>query len=85
VRSLRGGERQYSPQQLRRALRLGAAAYGGAAQCTDAGLELLAAMLELDPAKRISASDALAHKWFSEAPPPCDPRLLPSFPSEHDI
>ena len=32
----------------------------------DMGLQLLAAMFEYDPAKRITADEALAHPWFHD-------------------
>ena len=86
ARALRAGERQYAQRPLRTALGFGAAAFGGGgsgAQCSDTGLALLGAMLTLDPARRITAAEALAHPWFSEMPHACDPRLLPEFPSAH--
>ena len=40
--------------------------------------DLLARMLTLDPAKRISASDALDHIYFwGNDPAPCDPSFIP--------
>lgn len=36
-------------------------------------------MLHLDPAKRISAADALKHPYFHTAPLPCDPSDFPNF------
>jgi serine/threonine protein kinase len=86
ARALRAGERQYAQRPLRTALGFGAAAFGGGgsgAQCSDTGLALLGAMLTLDPSRRITATEALAHPWFSEMPHACDPRLLPEFPSAH--
>lgn len=84
ARALRAGERQYAPRPLRTALGFGGSSgVGGGAQCSDTGIALLSAMLTLDPSKRITAGEALAHPWFAEAPPPCDPRLLPEFPSAH--
>lgn len=44
-------------------------------------MELLRGMLALDPAARITAAEALSHRWFTEAPLPVDPRLLPTLPS----
>jgi serine/threonine protein kinase len=40
-------------------------------------VKLLQSMLELDPAKRITAKEALKHPWFSEYPPP-QPRCMKS-------
>lgn len=34
-------------------------------------------MLELDPSKRITADEALKHKYFNEEPIMCEPRDLP--------
>lgn len=75
------------PQSLRSALGMvgGGGSFGGTTSVSDAGLELLRGMLALDPAQRISAADALGHRWFAESPPPADPRLLPSFPSSSDL
>jgi serine/threonine protein kinase len=74
------------PQSLRTALGLSGGGFGGSVTAiSDAGVELLRGMLALDPAQRISAADALAHRWFAESPPPADPRLMPSFPSTAEI
>ncbi|CDI78776.1 I WGS project CAKM00000000 data, strain SE8, contig 12, related [Eimeria acervulina] len=43
---------------------------------TDACVDLLQQLLAFDPASRISARDALAHPYFSEAPAPSCVRLL---------
>lgn len=40
-------------------------------------LDLLLKMLTLNPAKRITASKALNHVYFSQDPAPCDPGELP--------
>ena len=40
-------------------------------------------MLTLDPSARITAADALQHRWFSESPPPLDERLMPAFRTSH--
>jgi len=86
VRKLRAAERQYPPAGLRKALRLGGSAAGFAAGAfvSDAGLELLQSLLTCDPARRATAAEALAHRFWSEAPAPCDPRFLPAFPSALD-
>ena len=79
--------RPRAPASLRAALGLDAAApygAGAAAHMSEAGLDLLRGLLMLDPARRISAADALAHPWFAESPLPLDPRLLPSFPDATD-
>lgn len=48
---------------------------------SDKGYDLLSRMLALNPAKRISVQEALEHPYFSEAPRPQDPALMPTFPS----
>jgi len=40
-------------------------------------IDLLQKMLTLDPQKRISVSQALAHPYFTSAPDVTDPKLLP--------
>jgi len=51
---------------------------------SDAGLDLLTSMLCLDPNKRITAKDALAHAYFSEQPMPKAHHLMPTWPSTHE-
>ena len=48
---------------------------------TAAGAALLTSMLSLDPQKRPTAQDVLAHKYFKEDPRPKDERMFPTFPS----
>jgi len=48
------------------------------------GLDLLQKMFTYDPAKRISAKDALQHPYFEEAPHMTDPDFMPTWPSRAD-
>ncbi len=45
------------------------------------GIDLLSRLLTLDPSKRITASKAEEHPYFSEAPLPAT--IMPTFPSLH--
>lgn len=49
---------------------------------TQAGLDLLSRLLTYDPAKRITAEEALKHPYFNESPAPKDPSLFPTWPSK---
>ncbi|KAF9906737.1 hypothetical protein EC991_000330 [Linnemannia zychae] len=49
---------------------------------TENGLDLMSKMLTYDPARRITAEDALKHPYFSEAPPPKHPSMFPTWPSK---
>jgi serine/threonine protein kinase len=49
--------------------------------CTLTCLGLLKGLLAYDPAKRITASEALKHPFFSEQPFPKQPELMPTFPA----
>jgi cell division cycle 2-like protein len=49
---------------------------------TAAGVELLKALLSLDPAARPTAAEILAHPFFAEAPRPKPTAMFPSFPSK---
>mmetsp|Transcript_40830 Transcript_40830/g.66201 ORF Transcript_40830/g.66201 Transcript_40830/m.66201 type:complete len:499 (+) Transcript_40830:82-1578(+) len=51
---------------------------------TEAGFDLLNRMLTYDPKKRITASEALNHAYFTESPRPQDPAFMPTFPSTHE-
>jgi len=51
---------------------------------TEAGFDLLNKFLTYDPAKRITAAEALKHPYFSESPPPKDPALMPTWPASHE-
>lgn len=77
-----GGALRFRPREgvpsLRAALGLGG---GGASFLSDSGIDLLQCLLQLNPERRITAAQALAHPWFDELPPPQDPRLLPTLPA----
>jgi len=51
---------------------------------TDAGYDLLARLLTLDPARRITAKEALEHDWFKEHPRAKDKHLMPTFPTREE-
>jgi cell division cycle 2-like protein len=51
---------------------------------TDAGFDLLNRMLTYDPARRITAREALEHPWFNESPLPVDPDMMPTWPSRSE-
>eukprot|EP00177_Eucheuma_denticulatum_P008604 GFKZ01015661.1.p2 GENE.GFKZ01015661.1~~GFKZ01015661.1.p2 ORF type:complete len:274 (+),score=26.71 GFKZ01015661.1:368-1189(+) len=63
------------PAQLQSFFRKMAAHQGTTA--TASVVDLLTQMLKLDPSKRISASDALSHRWFQEEPYACRKDELP--------
>eukprot|EP01116_Phalansterium_solitarium_P000656 TRINITY_DN1049_c0_g1_i6.p1 TRINITY_DN1049_c0_g1~~TRINITY_DN1049_c0_g1_i6.p1 ORF type:complete len:690 (+),score=137.65 TRINITY_DN1049_c0_g1_i6:123-2192(+) len=48
-------------------------------------LELLDQLLVLDPAKRMTAKDALDSNFFWRPPLPCDPTMLPIYMSTHEF
>jgi len=47
--------------------------------------QLLQALLQMDPSKRISAKEALDHDYFWEAPFPAKPEELPRYPQSHEF
>ncbi|KAI5848032.1 kinase-like domain-containing protein [Tricharina praecox] len=49
---------------------------------TNAGVDLLAGLLKLDPKARTTAEDALGHEFFREEPRPKREEMLPTFPSK---
>ncbi|KAJ1558223.1 Cyclin-dependent kinase 11B [Cladochytrium tenue] len=49
---------------------------------TESGVNLLSRLLTYDPKKRMTASEALKHPYFTESPLPLDPQLFPTFPSK---
>ncbi|XP_031476335.1 cyclin-dependent kinase G-2-like [Nymphaea colorata] len=60
-----------------------ATSFSGKPTLSDAGFDLLNRLLTYDPEKRITADDALEHKWFTEPPQPKDPSFMPTFPSQN--
>ena len=54
------------------------------AQLSPNGLALLASLLSLDPERRPSCEQALAHPWFAEIPLPKEKDLLPTRPALND-
>lgn len=63
------------PAQLERYYKKVANTHG--APKSDAVIDLLTCMLKLDPEKRITATEALGHKWFQEEPYACRKDELP--------
>lgn len=49
-----------------------------------AGLRLLNFLFMYDPNKRATADECLQSSYFKEAPHPCDPKLMPSFPQHRN-
>lgn len=41
--------------------------------------------LTFDPAKRISAHEALAYDWFERYPPPTPPEMFPTWPAKSEL
>ncbi|KAF9605835.1 hypothetical protein IFM89_018855 [Coptis chinensis] len=57
--------------------------FTGSPVLSDAGFDLLNKLLTYDPAKRITAEDALNHEWFQEVPLPKSKDFMPTFPAQH--
>ncbi|KAL0380135.1 UNVERIFIED_CONTAM: Cyclin-dependent kinase D-1 [Sesamum angustifolium] len=51
---------------------------------SDDALDLLSKMFTYDPKARISAQQALEHRYFSSIPPPTEPALLPRPPPKKE-
>jgi len=54
------------------------------ATTTEAGFELLMKLLAYDPSNRISAAEALQHRYFTENPLPREPGMIQTHPSLHE-
>ncbi|XP_066590741.1 cyclin-dependent kinase 10 [Prorops nasuta] len=50
-----------------------------------AGLRLLNFLFMYDPKKRATAEECLQSSYFKEAPSPCDPKLMPTFPQHRNM
>merc|ERR1719397_296366 len=50
-----------------------------------AGPRLLNFLFMYDPTKRATADECLQSSYFREAPLPCDPKLMPTFPRFRDL
>lgn len=75
---------QFKPQESQLRSKFPAKAFGiGQALLTDTGFDLLSRLLEMNPAKRITAAEALKHPWFEESPRPVSSTLMPTFPARH--
>lgn len=48
-------------------------------------VDLLAGLLRLDPVKRLSASEALQHAYFTTDPLPANPEDLPNYEASHEL
>ncbi|KAK9902816.1 hypothetical protein WJX75_007237 [Coccomyxa subellipsoidea] len=46
------------------------------------GYALLSGLLQLDPSRRLTAEEALSHRWFSEQPLPKERTLMPTYPDK---
>jgi len=59
--------------------------FSGGACLSDCGMDLLSQLLNMDPAKRISAKLALQHGWLKkELPCPTPLDMMPTFKSRHE-
>lgn len=52
---------------------------------SQAGLRLLNFLFMYDPKKRATAGESLMSTYFKEAPLPCDPNFMPSFPQHRNL
>lgn len=52
---------------------------------TDTGIDLMNKFLTFNPAKRISAEEALDHAFFREQPVAIDPSMFPTWPAKSEL
>uniref|UniRef100_A0A1B6CMG3 Cyclin-dependent kinase 10 n=1 Tax=Clastoptera arizonana TaxID=38151 RepID=A0A1B6CMG3_9HEMI len=52
---------------------------------TPAGLRLLNFLFMYDPKKRATAEECLQSSYFKEAPLPCDPKMMPTYPQHRNM
>lgn len=75
---------QWKPQESQLRKKFPMMVFGGSQPIlNDTGFSLLSRLLDMNPATRITAADALQHPWFAEAPRAVNPALMPSFPQRH--
>ncbi|KAL7668898.1 hypothetical protein ACOME3_009580 [Neoechinorhynchus agilis] len=52
---------------------------------SDAGFSLINRLLTYDPIRRMDATKALSHEFFTESPLPLDPSVFPSWPARSEL
>ncbi|KAJ1521244.1 hypothetical protein ONE63_002929 [Megalurothrips usitatus] len=52
---------------------------------SSSGLRLLNFLLMYDPKKRATAEECLESSYFKEAPLPCEPKMMPTFPQHRNL
>ncbi|CAD6192481.1 unnamed protein product [Caenorhabditis auriculariae] len=55
-----------------------------AAVLNESGFQLMGRLLTYDPQQRITAAEAIQHKWFTEDPQPTPPEMFPTFPAKSE-
>jgi cell division cycle 2-like protein len=73
----------FKPEEPRLRERFRGGFIGSIPLLSEAGVDLLSRLLEMNPGRRISAEAALQHKWFAEAPRPVSQVLMPAFTPRH--
>ncbi|CAG0921033.1 unnamed protein product [Notodromas monacha] len=54
-------------------------------QLTLSALDLMNSFFIYDPKRRVTAENALKHRWFDEEPLPKDPALFPTWPAKSEL
>jgi cell division cycle 2-like len=73
----------HGPERSELAARLRTNPHSGRTPLTKLGVELVEAMLTPDPARRVTAAEALQHPYFDEAPSAARPHLIQTLPTSH--